>query len=871
MSASTAAELAFGAEFALFLVAVAGVACAVRPGLLTGTQWARSALASGFLALATASFLRGALWLPDAHDHLVLGVRTAGAVAIVAGLIRWRARRSLLPMLLGVVTLVAASAVAIVDHVVLGDGLRLVAAAAMAGGLVSAARRSISARIAVDAAALVLGVVLVVAISVSVTVAHNVDGQAEQRYAARAASEADAVAARARSGLGPARVVAGVLAAERGAVLTRAQAGQATPADRLDLAQAIGDLTAARLLDLTDPVLLVTGRGVPIATAPASVPSSTRLEVAGDPVVTEALGAQAERQGVTIIGGSAYALAAAPITIQPVAGPGRFVGVVVVARPVDTTYLSVLGGGGERLSFALATSGRVVARTAAGPPDKDLEAVASGVVQRGQRPRRRTSTRFMAGWPVAGGDGRTVAAFVVSAPADAALATREALFRTLFLVALGSALVALVVAAVVGERIGRGLRTLTVAAQRMQRGALDTRVHVRSDDELGVLGGAFTSMARSIRRKNEELRSAAVEEATVRARLEAVVSGMSEALVAIDRRGKVIELNMAAEELLAIDRAGALGRNVEDLVSWRLSDGRAVPVSLDEDFVDGVAVSADLAIGEATVPVMVTSGELRGNGPGEDLHAGSVIVLRDVRREREVDDLKSSILASIGHELRTPLTPIKGYAGMLRDRQLTADQTKSFAGEIIGGVDQLERVVRQLTTFATIAAGRLTVVAEPVDVGDLAAGVEARWESRVDGAHPLSVDAPPDLGTIDVDRLLLDQALDEILDNAVKFSPDGGPITVTFAAAAGGAPGLTVTVADRGVGIAPDRLAELVDAFSQGDGSDTRRFGGLGLGLACADRIVRAHDGRVAYASTEHRGTTVSILLPMQVAPGAPS
>jgi signal transduction histidine kinase len=666
-------------------------------------------------------------------------------------------------------------------------------------------------------------------------------------------------------------VVAGVLAAERGAALLRAQAGRATAADELDLAQAIGDLTAARLLDLTDPVLLVSGAGAPVAAAPANLTTSTRLAVAGDPVVTEARRAKAERQGVTMVGTRSFALAAAPVNVQISGGARRFVGVVVVARPIDATYLGVLGTGGEKLSFAVATADRVAATTGTAAVAAEVRSIAAGVVQRGDRPERQTKDRFLAAAPIDGGDGSVVAAFVVSAPADAAEATREALFRTLFLVALGSALVALVVAAVVGERIGRGLRTLTAAAQRMQRGALDTRVHVRSDDELGVLGSAFTSMARSIRRKNEELRASALEEATVRARLEAVVSGMSEALLAVDRTGRLIELNRAAEELLATTRADAIDRPLTEVVSWRLSDGRAVPISLEEDFVDDEPIAADLAVGDGTVPVVATAGALAGAGLGGEVDAGSVIVLRDVRREREVDDLKSSILANIGHELRTPLTPIKGYAGMLRDRKLSPEQTTSFAGEIIGGVDQLERVVRQLTTFATIAAGRLSVVPAPVEVRDLAAGVEARWANRVDEAHPLRVDAPADLGAVEVDRPLLDQALDEILDNAVKYSPDGGLITVTFAAAVGQEAWLTITVADHGVGMPADRLAELVDAFSQGDSSDTRRFGGLGLGLACADRIVRAHGGRVAYASTEHRGTSVSILVPMQVASGSPA
>lgn len=867
MSAVGASQLAFAAEFATFLVAVAGLACALRPGLLSDAPWARSASASGFLGLATAAFLRGALVVTEPDEPFLVGLRLLAGVALLVGVVRWTDRRSALSVVVGLVALASAGIALRADEVSTGDGLRAVAALAFAVGLIWAARRSISARIAVDAAGLVLGVVLVVAVAVSVTVSDNVDGQAEERYAARAAGEADAVAERAASGLGPARVVAGVLAAERSDVLVRTAAAEApTEADAVIVAAALADLTADRLLDLSDPVVFITASGNPLAAAPSAVSPSTRLAVAGDPVVVEARTAEAERQGVTVVGDQAYALAAAPVVVAQADRPQRFVGVVVVARPLDGPYLQRLGTAGEDLSFALVAPGAVVARTAGGPSASALRAMAAEVVDEGGRPRRRDGSRFVAAVPVDGSDGRAVLAFVVAAPADAAEATQQALFRTLFVVALGSALVAVVVAVAVGERIGRGLRQLTSAAEAMQSGALDARIRVRSDDELGVLGGAFSTMASSIRVMTDELRASALEEAAVRARLEAVVSGMSEALLAIDRAGEVIELNRAAEELLGAARADVLGRPVEEVVAWRLADGRSVPLART-DLVDGEALAADLARGEHTIPVVVTSGTLRtGDGAGD----GAVIVLRDIRREREVEDLKSSILANIGHELRTPLTPIKGYAGMLRDRDLSRDQTRTFAAEIIGGVDQLERVVRQLVTFATIAAGHLDARPEPTDVPALAESLRARWAPRVDDRHTFEVVVADDVEEAVVDATLFVQAIDELVDNAFKYSPEGGAVTVTFAPGTRDWPGLAVTVTDEGVGMPMDQMAGLAEAFTQVDASETRRFGGLGLGLACADRIVRAHGGRLAYAAPGHGGTRVSILLPMGSMAGDP-
>lgn len=855
------------------MVAVAGLAAALRPGILSTTSWARSAVASAFLGFATAAFLRGALIIPEPDRPLLQGLGLASVVAMAVGLVRWRGRRSGVVLGVGLVAFVAAGAAVWTDHFEAADGLRGLGASAFAVALVSVARRSMSARIAVDAALLVLGVVLVVAIAVSVTVSDNVEGEALRRYAARASAEAEAAEAQARVGLGPARLVAGVLAGERPDILERvAAAPTPAPADVTALQAALDELTAEQLLDLRDPVVLMAPDGAAVAAAPGDLSFATRLSISGDAVVREALEAGAERQGVAVIGEDAFAVAAAPLVLRPEGSPQEVVGAVVVARRLDDTYLRVLGVGGEDLSFALATPTRVVARGGGGLSVAAVEAVAGRVVRDGTSPRQRDDRGFVAASAVAGGDGRAVMALLVMAPADAADDTQEALFRTLFVVALAAALVAVTIGVLVGERIGRGLTRLTEAAEQMQSGSFDERIRVTSDDELGVLGGAFSSMAGSIREMTDELRAAAADEAALRAQLEAVVAGMSEALLAVDGEGRVIEVNRAAEELLDIQRVDVLGHPVAEAVAWRLLDGASVALDRD-DLLDGEAMGADLAVGRDTIPVVVTSGTLRGESGAEE---GAVVVLRDVRREREVDDLKSSILANIGHELRTPLTPIKGYAGMLRDRRLDEVRTKAFAGEILDGVDQLERVVRQLVTFATIVAGRLSVVPAEASVPDLAERLRLRWAPRVDDRHQFSVEVVDDLDEAWVDRALFDQAVDELVDNALKYSPDGGPVGVRFAAAVvdgddvGPGRAMTVTVTDRGIGIPADRLVELAEAFTQADASTTRQFNGLGLGLACADRIVRAHGGRLAYASNERRGTAVSILLPLESTAGEP-
>ena len=366
---------------------------------------------------------------------------------------------------------------------------------------------------------------------------------------------------------------------------------------------------------------------------------------------------------------------------------------------------------------------------------------------------------------------------MASAPSRLADQTRQSLFRTLFIVALLATLAAIVLAGLIGNRIGQGLHRLTSTVEEIQAGNLDVRAGLDQQDELGILGGAFDRMAGSLRTMTGELRDAAIDEARLRGRLEAVVASMTSALVAVDPEGIVTDFNAAAEELFGLEAAKVrrtpAGRLVlslaegADLASRVVAPGTAWAT-------DGTVTQAD----GTSVPVAVTGAPLRG-AAGEV--AGTVVVLRDLRREREIDRMKTEFLSNISHEMKTPLTPIKGYAQMLATRDVTPAKARAFAGEIVVGARQLERVITQLVNFATMAAGRLEPHPEAVRARSVLDDAVARWSGNGHVVDRRVARGTPDLL---VDRRLLDLSLDELLDNAVKYSPDGGRVSVVAEAEA---------------------------------------------------------------------------------------
>jgi signal transduction histidine kinase/DNA-binding response OmpR family regulator len=234
---------------------------------------------------------------------------------------------------------------------------------------------------------------------------------------------------------------------------------------------------------------------------------------------------------------------------------------------------------------------------------------------------------------------------------------------------------------------------------------------------------------------------------------------------------------------------------------------------------------------------------------------------------KELDRMKSDLLANVSHELRTPLTAIKGYTDYILERKLGSITDKQEKGLVVvqRNLDRLSRSIDALLDFSRMDMGRIALSIQPFSLQALVEQIHTTVRSELEKKRLTFVaDIDPALPAVIADREKLSAVLENLVINAIKFTPDGGRITLGASRAQGGArSSAEIRVADTGIGIPDDQIGRIFNRFHQVDGSSTRRFGGVGLGLAIVKSILEAHGSTITVESKPGKGTTFRFALPV--------
>ncbi|MGB8648063.1 MAG: ATP-binding protein [Anaerolineae bacterium] len=344
--------------------------------------------------------------------------------------------------------------------------------------------------------------------------------------------------------------------------------------------------------------------------------------------------------------------------------------------------------------------------------------------------------------------------------------------------------------------------------------------------------------------------------------LEGALRSLADGLVVVDAAGRIAFWNARAEEFFGLHAGEWQGADVEGLY-------RALAGQTDDPDKRMVQFQEGAAALDKTPPVDFTVSRPRprtiaaqwfdlqdDSGRGQ----GYGILFRDVTREKELDQMKNQLLSIVSHELRTPLAAIKGFATTLLRDDVSWDEAtqRDFIKIIDEESDRLGELIDNLLDMSQAEAGILRIDREPVHLRNLVREAKDRVARRSE-THWFVVDLPSHLPRVWADPRRVRQVLNNLLENAIKYSPGGGQITITCEVEG---EHVVVSVADQGPGIPPEYLDRIFERFFQVDSKSTRKTGGIGLGLSIVKGIVEAHGGRIWAESTPGQGSIFRFTLP---------
>ena len=336
-----------------------------------------------------------------------------------------------------------------------------------------------------------------------------------------------------------------------------------------------------------------------------------------------------------------------------------------------------------------------------------------------------------------------------------------------------------------------------------------------------------------------------------RSRAARALEAVGDGVVLVDRDGVIRLWNTAATTITGVSEAETLGRRIEDVVHRWAEIAPRIPVASQP----GEPVRAE------TVPVEFGGRELWISGSGVGFEEGTVYAFRDLTEEKALEEMKADFVATVSHELRTPLAAIYGSAQTIRrtDIELDPEIREQLLGVIASESDRLGTIVNDLLVAGRLDADQLPVTVEQCDPAELAATVVESARTHLPENVELELDVPERIPSVVADPGQLHQVLVNLVDNAIKYSPEGGPVLLSVANGDGA---IRFAIADTGLGIPASEHRRIFEKFYRLDPDMTRGIGGTGLGLYICRELVRRMDGKIWVESKPGEGSTFFVELP---------
>ncbi|MBC1743597.1 cell wall metabolism sensor histidine kinase WalK [Listeria welshimeri] len=409
-------------------------------------------------------------------------------------------------------------------------------------------------------------------------------------------------------------------------------------------------------------------------------------------------------------------------------------------------------------------------------------------------------------------------------------------------------LIAMVITAILGILLSRTITKPIVEMKRqayaMARGNYSRKVKVYGVDEIGELADSFNTLTKRV----QEAQAMTEGE---RRKLSSVLAYMTDGVIATDRRGKVILINTPAEKMLRVKHESANGRSIIDVLD----------IGDSYQFEDLMEVDGSLTMDRSTLDKPYI---LRANFSviqrETGFNNGVIAVLHDITDQEKVDQERRDFVSNVSHELRTPLTSMHSYLEALSDG---AWEDKEIAPRFLevtqNETERMIRLVNDLLKLSRMDGGREHLEKSFVNFTDVFNHIIDRFEMMKKETIMFKRHIPKEPVIIEIDEDKVMQVLDNIISNANKYSPDGGRISFYLKKFEDE---IEISIADEGLGVPEEDLANVFDRFFRVDKARSREMGGTGLGLAIAREVIEAHGGRIWAERNKSKGTVIKFTLP---------
>ncbi len=437
--------------------------------------------------------------------------------------------------------------------------------------------------------------------------------------------------------------------------------------------------------------------------------------------------------------------------------------------------------------------------------------------------------------------GQTIGVARVAVPLTAVENSVNHIALTVTLATIITTALATFAAGIIARATTRPLRQITGAARRIASGELNQKINVRTNDESGQLAHTFNEMALNLK----EMVAAISEE---RNKLAVVLFSMADGVIMTDGEGIVVLTNRAARNLFNFKEEEATGEPLIEIVRHHEVDEilKSCLNTAQEQTVQFESAVTQRFLRVIAVPLV------------NDKLNGALILFQDLTELRSLQTMRREFVGNISHELRTPLAAIKAIVDTLRGGAIDDQEAaRDFLARADTEVDQMTQMIAELTQLSRIESGQVKLKLELVNLNSLIEETIARLKPQAERQNvALLSELQADLPFIQADRDRIQQAIINLVHNAVKFTSSGGRVIISTKLEGGL---VVVHVSDTGIGISREDLPHIFERFYKAD--KARSSGGSGLGLAIVKHVIQAHGGNIWVQSEEGKGSTFSFSL----------